>query len=189
MKHPNSEELALFAGGDAGWWTAITTRRHTGLCVRCREEVEALRLATAELRAGAGRLPAGLNWDRLAAEMKANIRVGLAAAECVAPAPAPVERMSWRMAALLASATAIVLTGFFLNMPRPVAPKPVVAETQFGVVLRATPAGIQMQENGRAVTLLNPEAKVITVSGEGAMGARYVDEETGQITITQLYVQ
>ena len=47
-------------------------------------------------------MPEGADWDRLAAEMTANIRVGLAAGECVAPRRKLDLSRSWKPAGLVA---------------------------------------------------------------------------------------
>ncbi len=85
--HPHVREvdLALFAAGDVSLWRRAAIRLHTAKCEECRTRVQAYRLDRERLKQDASELPAGVNWDRLAAEMTANIRVGLAAGECVAP--------------------------------------------------------------------------------------------------------
>jgi len=77
MKHPTQATLALHAGGDLGPVARWRTERHIARCERCREEFAAF----AEMRdiaADLGEIPE-VPWSRLAAEMKANIRLGLAA--------------------------------------------------------------------------------------------------------------
>src|ERR1051326_2754986 len=81
MKHPGEETLALFAGQDLGLFARWCTRRHLDRCESCRDaaaEFSALRHEVSDLN----ELP-GISWNRLAAEMKANIHLGLAAGECV----------------------------------------------------------------------------------------------------------
>ncbi|MBI4877819.1 MAG: hypothetical protein HY822_24570, partial [Acidobacteria bacterium] len=156
---------------------------HLAACDPCRRETDAFRRARAELREAAGELPAGLDWSRLEAEMKANIRVGLAAGEIVGPVAAPARWLGWRIAAGLALATVVVTMGWFLNVPRPVAAQ--------GVILQATQAGLELQENGRTLTMLQPASTAVTytVNAEGSLRARYVDSDTGQVTITNVYAQ
>ncbi|MFZ0936327.1 MAG: hypothetical protein WA015_18545, partial [Bryobacteraceae bacterium] len=81
MKHPNQATLALHAGGDLGAIARWRARRHLARCAECREEIarfEQLRQFLPSLADSPE-----LQWNRLAAEMKANIRLGLAAGECV----------------------------------------------------------------------------------------------------------
>ncbi len=186
--HPNENQLALFAGREL----SLLERWHTGLHVRgcesCRGEVHALRSASAELARMADRLPDGMKWDRLAAEMTGNIRVGLAAGQCVAPVLAKSERLGWRAATVLASATVLIMTAWWLNIPAPVQ-RPANAN---GVRLEATSSGIELKQNGSALTLLNPRgdsSSTVFVSSPGSLRARYVDSETGQMTINNVYAQ
>ena len=91
MKHPNEAELALFAGHDLNFVSEWLIRSHIARCERCRETADvfsSLRSEVATLKD----LPSDIGWNRLASEMKANIRVGLEAGECVgavAPADTP----------------------------------------------------------------------------------------------------
>jgi hypothetical protein len=64
-------------------------------------------------------MPAEVNWNRLAAEMRGNIRVGLAAGECVGPAEPEQTRLGWRIAATLAPITLVLLIGWWLQPSRP----------------------------------------------------------------------
>ncbi len=83
MKHPLEADLALHAGHDLGFVKEWRVGRHVSRCEQCRQTVDefvVLRSTTVQL----GELPADINWKRLASEMKANIRLGLEAGECVA---------------------------------------------------------------------------------------------------------
>src|ERR1700691_1219543 len=81
MTHPNQSILALYAGQDLGWFARRRTERHLAHCQECRDEVQSFATARDNLVA-LDELPA-ISWNRLAIEMKANIRLGLAAGECV----------------------------------------------------------------------------------------------------------
>ena len=77
MMHPHENDLALFAGGDLGCFRRWRMQRHLAGCDRCRfgvDEFSALRTQLRDLE----EMPT-VHWARLAAEMKANIRLGLAA--------------------------------------------------------------------------------------------------------------
>src|ERR1051325_2686800 len=81
MKHPNEETLALHAGGDLGFFARRRVERHLSRCERCRDEIAAFG-AVREVLPELAEIPE-IPWNRLAAEMKANIRLGIAAGECV----------------------------------------------------------------------------------------------------------
>ena len=184
MRHPKTVELALYAGDDLGFWARRRVTRHIADCAGCRNEVDAIRDAAEEVHELASELPADLNWGRLAAEMKANIRLGLAAGECVAPEAPHHHSFGLRQAMAMASVALLVLAGWFLNVPQP-RPLP-----QTGTVVRQTTAGIALQENGGALTMRVPsDAVTLTVSTQGSLAARYVDSETGQVTISNVYAQ
>jgi len=183
MKHPGAENLALYAGGELGALTRWRVSAHLAACDGCCREVEAFRQARRRLREET-ELPAGFDWASLEAEMQANIHLGLAAGRIVAPVPAAPQRLSWRAAAGLALATSVVLTGIFLNLPQP-------NRQAQGIVLEATDAGLELRENGRTLTMLQPASTTVTytVNAEGSMRARYIDSDTGRVTITNVYAQ
>ncbi len=185
MKHPGAEQLALFAGGELGAFKRWRVGAHVADCDGCRREVEAFRDARRSLREEAAELPAGFDWASIEAEMRANIRLGLAAGAIVEPAARAPERLSWRAAAGLALATSVVVTGWFLNIPRP------NQQQVQGVVLEATQAGLELRDNGRTLTMLQPASTTVTytANAEGSLRARYVDSDTGQVTITNVYAQ
>src|SRR5262249_38697436 len=84
MRHPSPTELALLAGNDLNFWARWRMERHVSACSDCANEVRALRAARDQVRRVAGELPENLNWNQLAQEMTANIRVGLEAGEAIA---------------------------------------------------------------------------------------------------------
>jgi hypothetical protein len=191
MRHPSEENLALFAGGDLGRLEAWRVSRHLRRCHDCRAEVEQFRTATSVLGRETERLPAGLNWERLAAEMTGNIRVGLAAGECVAPVPARRQPLGWRPAALIAMLTILILGGWFLQGPKMWMRRQPQIAGPAQPVLEATPAGIEVKASRGALTLLNTRAvsPAVYVSAPGSLRARFVDSETGQVTINNVYAE
>jgi hypothetical protein len=58
-----------------------------------------------------------------------------------------------------------------------------------GTVLRSTPEGIAVRTQGATLTILHPRSAVVSLSGSSAVAARYVDEDTGQVTIANVYGQ
>jgi hypothetical protein len=189
MKHPSEATLALHAGQDLGTLARWRVSRHLAGCARCREEVAAF----AEVRAivpGLMETP-GIAWNRLAADMRANIRLGLAAGECVRieePQPPP---LFWGARALVAVASVVVLTVTGLVLEHP-APNPAIAKQQ-GAVLQRMADGIQVREGDRTLRLMHHSARdrdiTYTVSAQGSMEARYVDSGTGYVTINNVYAE
>ncbi|MBX5495059.1 MAG: hypothetical protein IRZ15_06955 [Bryobacteraceae bacterium] len=188
MTHPSDVDLALYAGGETGRLRRWQIQRHLSRCGRCREEVASFCAAREGLRRGGGRIPQGVNWSRLAAEMKANIRLGLDAGEIVAQPQAPPLRLGWRPAVALGALTLVIVSGWWLHLPSPVS-KEEVAET--GVVLGAADGAIELREGAFSLTLVHPGAENVTylVDFEGSVRARYVDSESGQVTIQNLYAE
>lgn len=187
MKHPNQATLALYAGGDLVAFRRWLTARHLAHCAVCREEVAGFH----EMR---GLLPElaelpDISWNRMAAEIKANIRLGLEAGECVREAGMPLGRSAfmgvWRAA--VAFASVLVLVGGCLVLERPA---PLVARAESSV--ESTGDGIQVQARDQSMLgLLNGGAQkaIYTLDAQGSMGARYIDPETGSVTINTVYVQ
>ena len=203
MRHPDEQQIAVYAGGDANWIERLSIRRHLGQCQSCRELADAYRRDRDVIRHEAGQLPPGLTWDRLAREMTANIRVGLAAGECVSGVRPSRYRVGWRPAFAAAGLVVVLLSGWYLNFPaeqrasldRAIARVwnlPGRGNTALaGVSLEATRNGIQVSENGSALTMMHPGTTpaVVVVNTTGSLRARYVDDDTGQVTITNVYAQ
>lgn len=191
MTHPSSSILALYAGEDLGWFARRRTGRHLAHCSQCRREVAAF-ASVRESLAALNELPV-ISWSRMAAEMKANIRLGLEAGECVRGPQRTGARevFGWlsnvRALTACASAMAMVAVGLFLQRPAPVAPT-VAAE---GSVLRATANGIELNQGGQTLSLLHVRSTDVSYSAgaQGSIRAGYVDSDTGNVTINNLYVQ
>jgi hypothetical protein len=193
MRHPSRPDLALFAGGDLGFLRRWSVSRHLEGCAACRHDAESLRSASEVLRGEASELPDGLNWDRLAREMTANIHLGLEAGECVGPArvkPAASMFLGWRAAAVMAVMSMVLLAAWVLNPPRQPG---MTASRARKAEIRTTSTGLELNANGAALVLLHGRGeraqKPIIVSAPGALRARYVDEETDQITINHVYAE
>jgi len=187
MKHPSQEVLALHAGGDLGWMARWKTARHLAGCERCAAEVAAfgeLREALPELN----QIPE-VPWNRIAADMRANIRLGLAAGECVRSSDRPSlysPLFSGARATLaLASVLALMVTGLMLE-----GPAPRMAQSNEPMV-QATADGIQRRSGDQSFGLMHSGAIKVTytVGAQGTLGARYTDPETGNVTMTKVYVE
>jgi len=186
MKHPNQSTLALFAGGDLGYFARWKTERHLANCDLCGAEVASFE-AIREISTDLAEVPE-VSWSGLEAEMKANIRLGLVAGECVRLADAPLRERrlftGFRAAVALASIVTLVVTGVVLQTPAPL-----MADDH--MVVQGIDNGIEVGGRGSAFRLMNTGATNVTfsVGAQGSMGARYVDPKTGYITINNVYAE
>ncbi len=182
IKHPSDEDLALYAGGDLGWIAKRGVERHIALCGDCEAATVGFSAFRAELAGINDRVT--LPWSRMAAEMRANIRLGLEAGECVGFKP----RAGSGFRAAMAFASLALLLGAGLLLHRP------ATETPNAVVLEATDGGIQVREGEQVLSILNSRAYratdvIRTVGAQGEMRARFVDSKTGLVTVNNVYVQ
>jgi hypothetical protein len=180
-RHAVESELALLASGDCGWLDGLRLKRHARGCAECRALVDAFaadREAVRDLE-----IP---DWEGLAREMRANIRVGLEAGECVRGGTVvPSYRWSFRPMLAMASLVALVSAGFVLKRSgtNPVQmASPVVVSSE---------AGVEFRSGDTSMMLLNHKGSVSeqTVSAQGEIRSRYVDSETGAVTINNVYLQ
>jgi len=160
------------------------------------------------IRRLAGEMPQGVNWDRMAAEMSANVRVGLEAGECVASRiHKPTIATGWRVAAASAGVAILLVSAWWLNMPRAdsaalaramqkiaeVGPWRVANLTleERGPTVEVSASGIQLQQNGGTLGMSQGQERPVnvTLSVQGSARARYIDADTGQVTITGVYAQ
>jgi hypothetical protein len=188
MKHPDEGTLALFAGHDLNFLMDWRIGRHVSRCEQCRGTVDAYVSLRSET-AGLGELPPNIAWNRLASEMKANIRLGLAAGECVSGPAVVSDRAGFTgFHTLMAYAAVILLVvaGVWLQRPVPL--------ESGRAVLAATGDGIELTEGGRSLGLRyggSRDAKDVSYSADakGAMGARYVDNSTGYVTVVNMNIE
>ncbi len=175
----------------------MTVRRHVNGCAQCQAEVALFGDTSAAVREETGEMPASVQWDGLAAEMRANVRLGIAASDAIssygtADDTRPAQGMSWRMAVLAAGFVFMLSVGYWLNASKKSeqiaamrGPAPIVAEV--------SERGVGMSDGSKGMELqgprTNPRASIMTVSTLGSAGARYVDEETGQVTVNHVYVE
>jgi anti-sigma factor RsiW len=193
--------LALFSGGDLPWKEKWRMRRHVNRCEQCEQRVAEFRASKTELRREAQSqtltaFEAIADWSVLEREMLGNIAVGVAAARCVDK----VRRgRSFLIKGTVSAALAtLFVAGWITHIPREQTAhlassikqiigleRPQIAGTQ----LKTVPDGIAVRAQGATLTILHPASAVVSVSGPSSMSARYVDEETGQVTITKVYAQ
>lgn len=194
MSHPGDLDLSLYAGGDLGFWASRRVRSHLAACSECQDRFERFASAREALRSSA-LLPPGLDWERISSEMTANIHLGLAAGECVARpqdrAPEPFGyAASWHKPAVVFAGTVLaVFLAWFVYTQKPEEIVAKNAEVE-GMVAESSASAIELNENGRGLGLRHSaDLQVIGVSLQGTLQARYVDSETGQVTINNVYVQ
>ncbi len=191
MRHPGETVLALYAGTELGWWARLRVARHLSQCGACAREVEEYQQARQVVEEAAGEMPPGVHWNALAAEMTANIRLGLAAGRIVGePEPERVH-IGWRRPALALPLLLVVLAGWILQSVPPAARlRAPVEPASAALVLEGGETGIGVEQDGRGFRLLHPRAEkvVYTVRGD-AVRSRYVDTETGQMTISHVYAE
>lgn len=194
MTHPREHDLALLAGGDsgaeAGFLRRFLLHRHVRNCADCQEKVDeyrALRQDLAQID-----LLDSVNWNSLAADMRANIRLGLEAGACVRTTHAPrrwkaPEPLKIMPAIALACVLLIAVAGELLRensrqRPAPTDTTPVLATTDSGVELRTGPNSLTLlKSHGNAANQ--------TVSARGDISELNIDSETGAVTINNVSLQ
>ncbi len=199
MKHPSESDLALYAAGDLNWAKQKLAGRHVAQCGACQSMV----VEYSELRAGVRefpKLPGNMQWSRLAAEMSANIRLGIEAGECVSPRAIGRSKTalpvhfggvpSWRRLSIACAVLCMVAGIAFIVEHPPSLAAPRFTGTEMGTVLEASEAGLQISEGSQTMRLLNTSGTDVsrTVGARGEVGARYLDPN-GYVTVSQVYGQ
>lgn len=189
MNHPGEKDLALLAGGEAGRMQRFLLERHVRNCAACQDKVAEYRDLRSEL-ADFDELP-DVNWNFLAADMRANIRLGLEAGACVRESRVS-RRWNPRFAVAFASLLVVLLAGgeFVHNGNFSHFPKQDPAADS-APVLESTGNGVEIRTGDDSLMLLNHHANAAnqTVSANGDIGEGYVDGETGMVTINNVYLQ
>ena len=199
--HPAPEVLALHSRGDLAVIPGLRVKSHVARCSRCKLQVTQFRASTAELkREAAGEtltaFEAIANWNQLEREMLGNVVVGVAAARCIENVG---RRRIWLPRVAIAVGLAILFAGGWVthipseqnqhlagSLSRMMG---LNARPQSGNYVRATSSGIAVRSQGVTLTILHPPTAVLSLSGNSSVEARYVDEDTGQLTITKVYGQ
>ena len=201
MKHLSEIDLALFAGEDTGRVRRYSLERHVRQCPECQEKVDEFRSLRADLSGQAEMSELNdlhqraANWAELAAEMRANIRLGLEAGECVRETRGLGSRIfgGWSLGLSASLACVLLLAGanFFMRDVRsfPAHPSPAASSAEALPSLESTTTGVGLRSGSKSFTLLNHEGAVAsqTVSAQGAVRSRYVD--AGAVTINNVYLE
>ncbi len=198
MKHLTEKHLALAAASELPWREKLSVEVHAWRCPQCRQRLAVYRADRQRVKAGvaAFTLPRAMDWDSLEREMTANIRLGAEVNELF-PQEKSVEApnvLSWRGAVAVGALTAIVVTGWFLTGPgsRP-ALRPIHAEgaqVRSGtLLLRADETGVGVESKGQGLILRSAAASRVEVGLAGALRSSSVELDSGQVTVSQIYVE
>ena len=199
--HPGLGTLALYSSGDLPLRSRWRVRRHVTGCAECEQQVLMFRSCKAELRREAQAqtltgFEAIADWNRLEREMLGNIGVGLAAARCIDKVRRG--RVVLARVGMVVGLAVLFIVGWITHIPKEQTEHLATLLEQAvgvkrppitGAVLRATPDAIAVRAHGSTLTIMHPPSAVVSMSGSSAVAARYVDEETGQVTITKVYGQ
>ena len=173
--HPSETQLALLAGGECSRVSRILLQRHVRDCRECTAKVSHFEILRADL---ARMAPPELDWNRLAAEMKANIRLGIEAGECVRGLE-PARRWNPRLTVAFASLIFLVCAGLTMKS-RVAAPEVVVANTP---IVESTGDGLELRAGASSITLLNRGGSLAN-QAVSAQGIRATNISNGTVTIT-----
>jgi len=199
--HPDQSMLALYSRRDLPLTTRWRLKHHIARCEQCERQVALFLSAyTALNREAHDQTLTGFeaiaDWPCLEREMLGNIGVGLAAARCIDNVG---RKRAWiTRAALVLAGLALFIVGWMTHIPNQETRHLATSVRRLvglerpainGIVVQSTPDGISVRTQQATLTILHPASAVVSVSGSSAMAARYVDEDTGQVTITNVYGQ
>jgi hypothetical protein len=201
VSHPSVEILSLYSAGDLPMLLWLRTGRHVQRCAACEQQVLSFRSAKTELRREAsGQILTGFeaiaDWHALERDMLGNIGVGVAASRCIEKVGRTRKfalRLAWA-----AGMAALFMGGWLTRIPAEDSQRIFTAlrkavgleQPQFyGTIVRSTSEGILVRTQGASLTILNPQSAVVSMSGPSSVTARYADDDSGQVTITNVYGQ
>ncbi len=199
--HPAPELLALYSRGDLGLLTRLRVKAHVLECASCEQQIASFSSALGELKREAATetltaFEAIADWNSLEREMLGNIAVGVSAARCIEKVGRT--RSVLPRVSIVAGFAVLFVAGWLTHIPgeetrrlaaslsRMVEAQPPLALSN---VLQTTPTGIAVRSQGVTLTILHPPTAMLSLSGSSSVEARYVDEDTGQVTITNVYGQ
>ena len=199
--HPSLGTLALYVGRDLPRMQHWRVGRHVAHCDDCEQQVALFRSANGELRREAKNetltaFEVIADWNRLEREMLGNIAVGVSAARCIDKVRRGRTLLS--RAAVVAGVGALLAAGWMTHIPREQTEHLAASLRRLagfehpqaaGTILEGTSEGVAVRAQGATLTIMHPPSAVVSMSGVSAVAARYVDEETGEVTITKVYGQ
>ena len=173
LRHPGESQLALFAGGELGPLGRWRIEGHLNGCAACRQTVSEFFEVRSQVM-DLGDLP-HVDWAAFGERIRRNVE--RARQE---PRPAPVWRPAWGAAVAFA---VLLVAGVYVARHE---------LTPLGPVLGASAGGVELRVGSEQVlTLVHAAdgAPVQRLVVSGAVSARSVDQETGNITVTNVYAQ
>ena len=199
--HPLVQTLSLYCSSDLPWTARLSVARHLRRCAECEQQVTLFRSAKSELRReSAAQALTGFeaiaDWNRLEREMLGNIAVGVAAARCVDNVGRG--RRFLLRGAFMAALAALFVAGWLTHIPKEQTEHLTASlgrliglntREAIGTVVRTTPYGIAVRAQGATLTIMHPSSAMVSLSGRSGVAARFVDQETGEVTITNVYGQ
>jgi hypothetical protein len=180
-KHLTERTLALACRGELTLLERVAVRLHLLFCDQCRHRIDVYRADVAARREWEPELPAYLNWNHLAAEMKANIRLGHEVDQIPLPSmarsvAAPAAQVPWRGLAFAGSMAMMILAAWTFVRPGHFPDRGQTASFTVESAqhkLLATGDGLMLQGRDSALTMLAPAAQRVSLSvemGEAAEG-------------------
>jgi hypothetical protein len=199
--HPSAEVLALYSRGDLPRLPRLRIKAHLLECATCEHQVALFAASLSELKREAASetltaFEAIADWKVLEREMMGNIVVGVAAARCIEKVGR--KRAWFSRFAFGAGLTALFVAGWITHIPSEQThhlaaslSRLVGLHQKSGSInmVQATPNAIAVRSQGVTLSILHPPTAVVSLSGNSSMEARYVDEESGQLTIASVYGQ
>lgn len=199
--HPAIEVLALYSRGDLPALPRLRLKGHLMQCAECEHQVALFTNSLAELKHEAATetltaFEAIADWKVFEREMMGNIVVGLAAARCIDNVGR--KRVWLSRLAFGVGLSVLFVAGWLTHIPSEQTHHlaeslgQIIGFGQKSVpinIVQATPNAIAVRSQGVTLSIQHPPTAVVSLSGNSSMEARYVDEESGQLTIASVYAQ
>lgn len=199
--HPGPAELALYARSDLRLLSRLRIGLHVRSCSHCRQQLftlkHAIRSTAEEVRVRVRRAGNIQGWQRLQQEMTGNIAVGLAAAQCIEHVDSRRRRVWLRVLAVCGILSLLVL-GWMTHIPASDTARILAVFTHLreaagsppsstGRVLSSTINGVSVSANDAALKIITPSSSIVFCSGDTTLRSSYVDDETGESTVSSVY--
>lgn len=197
-KHPKSAQLALYARSDLSLISRFRIRLHLKKCADCRRQLQSLINAisrTAEdIQNRLRRTVSSPGWQHLSQEMTGNIAVGLAAAQCIEHVDAR-RRRTLRGVLIGCGLIVLLMLGWMTHIPASDTAKIIAAfravgerhSQASGPVASSMASGMTVTVGGTGLKIVTPTSATVFCSGAATLRSSYVDEETGESTISVVY--